>query len=95
VAERQREDHRGRQDRLDDGEAADRQRHRLADEAERVGGDPGQPDRAAGHPQQEPGARAGGGIGLVESRLLLEDGAERYKGEEKVVKPEIDAARPG
>jgi hypothetical protein len=77
VAERQREDHRGRQQRLNDGEPPDRQRDGLADEAEGVGGDPGQPDGLARHPQQQPRARPLGGVGLVEPGFLLQHRAER------------------
>ena len=74
-AERQREDDAGDQQRLHDRQPADPQRRRLGDEAERVGGDPGQPDRPPRHPQQQ--ARAGALGGRFEPGPLLQDGAER------------------
>ncbi len=77
VPERKGEDHRRGQDRLDHGEPPDRQGDRLTDEPERVGGDPGEPDRALRHPDQEPGAGALAALGVVEPRLLLQHRAER------------------
>ncbi len=73
--ERQREDDARDEQRLDDGEPAEAERRRLAEEAERVGGDPREPDRPAGHPQEQPGAGAAGG--RFEPGALLQDGAER------------------
>ena len=74
-AERQREDDAGDQQRLDDRQPAEAERRRLGDEAERVGGDPDQPDRPLRHLHEQAGARPLDRS--FEAGALLKDGAER------------------
>ncbi len=73
--ERQREHHARHQQRLHHGQSTDPQRRRLGHERQTVGGDAGQPDRVACHPQQQTGP--GPDRRRIGARLLLQHAPQR------------------